>query len=245
MKIIDCNWEIDNIGKKTVEFEIEGNEKSIKQEVLEAEKNYEYLVAKVFKGGNIQLSDELQELGFKYIESQIKISKKAKDFNYDDRLVKLLGNKVMIKLATCDEDLDLIINSMTENMFSTDRIYLDREFGPEIGLNRYRNWVKTEYQRHSLLYEISLKDGTRIGFGLSKIVDGVAHGLLGGIYEKFQNEGYGLLTAISLFLYKQQSSIDFKREETALSSNNMPMMQFYNYLNFKIDDIISVYIKHC
>lgn len=243
MKIVNCTWELDNIGKKTAEIEISLHESVDKNLVADVEHDYEYIVVKI-PAGHIEASETIQDMGYKYFETQMKLSKTAKSFNYNDRLFKLFSNTIKIDVADTEEKLQRILDSMTPMMFSTDRISCDPIFGPEVGLRRYQNWTKTEYQRGSFLYEMQLEDGAGIGFGLARLGENEVHGLLGGIYEKYQNLGYGLLTSSSFQLYCMQSGHRYSRLITAISSNNLPVLQFYNYLNYKVDNLFDVFIKH-
>lgn len=243
MQIQDCPWEIENIGRKTVQLNYTLRDKYSSNELQRAIDNYQYIVAKV-PSGNINCLLGLQEDGFKLIETQISLSMKMKDFNFNDKFVVMLSKHLSFEIIKDKVGLKKVLNHMTPNMFTTDRIHLDPEFGPNVGLHRYRNWMCTEFNQRSLLNEYSV-DGIPIGFGLSRIKAGINYGLLGGVYEEYQKEGYGILTAANNCLFPKIMGLnDVKRCKTVISSNNMPVIDFYSYLHFKVNNLEYVLIKH-
>lgn len=68
MNVTDCFWELENIGKKTVQLDFVKNDVFVANEVHEAVAGYEYLVAKV-PCGNASCLMDLQKMGFKVIET--------------------------------------------------------------------------------------------------------------------------------------------------------------------------------
>jgi len=243
MRFIDCTWEIANIGHRTCEISYEIGEEFNKVELLEKTQSFEYIVVKVPMNHPV-INIGLAGLGFVLIETQINISKKFKDFNFNDRLVKQLYPHVTEQIVSTEGELDVVLNRMTPNMFSTDRIYLDPYFSPETSRNRYANWVKTEFLKGSSDLKRIMYNGEDIGFFMSREHEGVLDGLLGGIYEGRQSEGLGFLTACSCFISAYKNNNPFKKVFTAISSNNVPMWQIYDYLQFKIDKMNYVFVKH-
>ena len=243
MKFVDCTWEIENIGKRTCEICYEDKE-VFNEELLKEKSNaFDYVVVKVpMNNSNINIG--LSKMGFAMIETQLNISKKYKDFNFDDRLVKLLYNHVSDCIVTAEDDLNRILMKMTPDMFSTDRIYLDPHFSHDCSCRRYANWMKSEFRENRAIIKIIMYDGIEIGFGMSRGKGGISYGLLGGIYEGVQAEGYGFLTACAGFITAHKSNNPFIKTYTSISSNNLPMLQIYNYLNFKIDSMMYVFVKH-
>ncbi len=242
MQIIDCFWEEINIGKKTVELTFDSREEYDPEKVKQAVKGYQYCVAKVHSGNTSCLLG-LQRDGFISIETQIGLSKKIEDFVFTDKMVRFIDKRIGFRVIRDREGLQSVLNSITPNMFSTDRIYLDPSLGSKYSLQRYRNWIETEFERGTTLYESELK-GDRVGFGLFRVEGTVMNVLLGGIYEQYQNMGIGILTACSPILFCKAQNMDIKKETTSVSSNNFSVLQFYNYLDFKIDKMCYVLVKH-
>ncbi len=243
MKVTDCFWELSNIGTNTVEVYIPSLSELDESELLNLEEKYSYLVIKT-PVNNYQLSKLLYEKGYVYIESQFNISKKFKSFDVEDRLVKTIFPHVKIERLTLKEEFDAAMENITPGMFSTDRIAIDPYFGLMKSRNRYVNWMKTEFDKQKAIFIKFLYDGKNVGVGMHKIENDILTGLVGGVYEKYQDEGLGILTPSAPFIYAHQGGDQFKKMITCISSNNMPVIQLYDYLGFKIDDIRYVFVKH-
>ena len=243
MEFVDCIWELDNLGKRTCEISYNDKDVFNIDDLFNKIKSYEYVVVKV-PMNMPYINARLSELGFILIETQLSISKKYKDFNFDDRLIKCLYPRVSEKIVSSEEDLCFILDRISSNMFSTDRIYLDPNFGQDCSMRRYKNWLRTEFHNNTSIIKSIVYDGNEIGFGMHREKDGITYGLLGGIYENSQSEGFGMLTACFGFLTSKKFGKPFKKTLTAISSNNVPMVQIYNYLNFKIDNMKYVFVKH-
>lgn len=244
MKIVDCYWEQKNLGKTAVEITIDSDGKLSKDVLSEQINSHDYIVVKV-PVGMTHVNFELSLLGFTMIETQIDISKSYKKFNFNDRLVKNVYPHASSVVVNSYEDIRDIVSRITPNMFSTDRIYVDNSFLPGSSAKRYINWIWSEYERQGADVAKLYYDDINVGFGLTRVLDdGTQIGLLGGVYEEYQDMGLGLMTAAMAFIAADKWNIPFKVFRTSISSNNPPMWQFYNYLNFKIDHMTYVFVKH-
>ena len=240
MKIIDCYWERDNINRNVVEIMLEKSDSISSLDFDDLEKRYDYLVLKV-ETNDADKYYELQSLGYTFIESQISISKKIDQFDLNDKLIKRILKYSSVQMINNEYELDKLLSIITEDMFSTDRIYIDKNFGPQWSLNRYKNWIKTEFQRKTNLCWMIFNNEI-VGFRLYKVVGGIYHGLLGGIFREYQGLGIGLLTAFGGYLCSLDNP-EIKKIETKISSNNTDVLKLYNYLNFRIDNIHNVFVK--
>lgn len=244
MKVIDCFWELNNLNKRTVEIIIEGNDKITEEKLKGAFDNFDYVVVKV-PVNRIDVNTKLANLGFVMIESQYKISKLYKDFNPNDKLVKLLMPKFNFKEITKEEEFRILRNKMTLGMFSTDRIALDPHFGIKDSLKRYKNWMTTEFENKTSEFLLTCLNDEPISYSMYKRKGNTIEALLGGIFEKYQNSGYGLLTPIQHFLYAYKSEgKSFSKMKTSVSSNNTAVVGLYNYLGFKLINTTYVFVKH-
>lgn len=244
MKIIDCYWEQKNLGKKVVEIAIDSDGVLNKEELYQQIRSHDYIVVKV-PVGMTHVNFELSSLGFTMIETQIDISKRYKNFNFNDRLVKNVYPHASSVIVRSKEEISEIVSRITPDMFSTDRVYLDNYFEPGSSANRYINWIWFEYERQSADVAKLYYDDINVGYGLTKVLDdGTQIGVLGGIYEEYQNMGLGLMTAAMAFIVADKWNIPFKVFRTSVSSNNPYMWQFYNYLGFKVDRMKYVFVKH-
>lgn len=241
MKIVDCKWELANIGRRTVEISIEQTDLFDRHLIEETIKNYEYAVVKVpmamptFNFG-------LSEIGFICIETQMNISCRYDFFNFGQTAT--WADKITFSEVNTNEGLDAVVSNITPGMFSTDRISIDPSFSIETACKRYVNWLKSEF--HSGLSKlISLfHENYHIGFMLLRIKGNEAELLLNGLYKPYQRKGLGILTPASPFLYAQKNGRDIILERTSISSNNIPVVKLYNKLNFQLDSQTYVFVKH-
>lgn len=244
MKVTDCFWELDNIGKKTVEVRVESSDCFDASAVSAAVSGYEYMVVKV-PVNKLEFNLGLQDLGFTFVETQFHISKTYKSFDFEDRLVKIVTQGLEFHDITTPQELEQVAQRITPDMFTTDRVCLDPVFGPETGRRRYVNWMKSAWSRGDKVFEYS-KDGRRIGFALLKYSEdgSIVDGLLGGIYSEYQDEGLGLLTPAVPFLYAKDRNQPFKKMITSISSNNKGVVLVYNLLGFSVNSMEYIFIKH-
>ena len=244
MKIVDCFWELKNLGCRVVEINIEKDDISSKNVILESINDYDYAVIKV-PMNKIDFNIGLSELGFMTVETQMNISKSYKSFDFDDRLVRQVYPHLFERVIETKEELMNIVSRITSDMFTTDRIYLDPYFPKDSSRNRYVNWMLSEFEKGtSIITEFSY-DGQNVGFTMYRETEsGIRYGILGGVYEEFQSMGLGVATASIGLITAHKKNKPFKKIYTAISSNNIPMMQIYNYLNYKIESMTYVYVKH-
>lgn len=244
MEIVNCTWELNNLGEKTVEITINEGDVFDKNEVLNVIKDYEYVVVKV-PMNMPQFNYGLSQMGFTIIETQITISMKFKDFPWNDKLVNLIyPNYYSTKIETRDE-LEEVLGRMTPSMFKTDRIYLDPHFAHEQSCLRYKNWVRTEFEKGTADITKTFYRGDNVGFRMGRYQeDGMYKGLLAGIFEGYQEEGLGLLTVCACFLNAKKQNQNFRIHRSCISSNNRPMVQWCNYLNYDFYRMAYVFVRH-
>lgn len=244
MKVVDCFWELQNLGCRTVEITIENGDIFSPETICVSTRDYDYAVIKV-PMNMIDFNRGVSDLGFFLMEMQMNISKTYKSFNFDDRLIRQVYPHLSERIIGSKEELENIVSRITPDMFSTDRIYLDSNFPKQSSRNRYVNWMKTEFEKGtSIITEFSYDD-QNVGFTMYRETEpGIRYGFLGGVYEEFQSMGLGVATAAIGLITAHKTHKPFKKVHTAISSNNIPMMQIYNYLQYKIDSMTYVYVKH-
>ena len=243
MKFVDCIWEMHNLGERVCEIGVEKDDVFDKRILSDLTEGFQYVVVKV-PVNRPDFNFGLSEMGYAMIETQLNISKKYKDFDFEDRLVRRLYPNVYENIVNTEEELEDVLGRVTPNMFSTDRIYLDSHFDRRCSNRRYANWTRSEFKGNKAVIKEIIFEGVKIGFEMYRKKDDIIYGLLGGIYEDEQSEGLGLLTACIGFLTAKKENDPFKKVVTSISANNVPMVQIYNYLNFKIDNMTYVFVKH-
>lgn len=241
MIVKDCFWEKRNLGCSTVEVTIDNND-SFSVADFPLFNDYDYIVVKV-PVNRFDINLGLSKLGYTLVELQMEMSIKLKDFDYNNKYLKLFSDDADFQEVTTEKDLDDIISNMSPGMFSTDRICVDSRFGLEIGYQRYVNWLKDEFERKTSVILKMLYKGQNIGFSMFKGED-VVRGLLGGIYLDQQNTGLGVLTPCFLPLYIKRNNMQVKKIVGDISSNNKPVWELYELFGYKAFSPRYVFVKH-
>lgn len=241
MRITDCKWELENLGKTACEVAV-GSGEIVDRQLLEDIAGFQYQVVKV-DPGNIGANIFLEENGFRLMETQIEVELRQKEFNYEDRLLKFLSPDVSFKDVETEEEFEALLQGMTPEMFVSDRIALDPHFGLEMSYRRYRNWMKTAFINKSASFFQILYKGEPVGFSMYRIKDGLWHGDLGGMYPS-SDQGLGLLTAAAAFLYMKQRELKNLKLVSCISSNNTPVISAFNYCHFNFRKFKYVFVKH-
>jgi len=243
MIITDCYWEKRNLGVETVEIGIEKFDVYNKDVFLDLNTKYGYVVVKV-PMNKTEFNFGLAEMGFSFVETQLNISKTFKTFPFEDRIIKTVFPHVSGTIIETNQELDEILGKISSDMFSTDRIYIDSKFSHTSSSTRYKNWIESEFSQKKCIVKKMYYDNENVGFAMTKIQGDTQQRVLGGIFEKYQANGLGIMTASFNFITAKKDNKPFKILKTAISSNNTPVLQIYNYLNFKIDKMTYVFVKH-
>lgn len=241
MKITDCHWELKNIGKRTIEVSIDRSDLFDKSVIGEAINGCEYAVVKI-PMDMIAFNIGLASMGFICIETQLNVSCKYKDFDFEKHAP--LYSKVSFREIDTRDGMDSILSNISPGMFSTDRIALDPVFGVDASHKRYTTWLKHEYESgRSKLISVYYEE-MHVGFMLLRIEEKKIGLLLNGLYKPYQGKGLGLLTPASPMFYAKWAGIDVDQENTSISSNNIPVVKLYNRLHFQVDSQTYVFVKH-
>lgn len=237
MERINCYWEMRNLNKKTLE--IIYSDKDSYEDILEAEEDYEYIVLKTKNAS--QNFNKFQKNGYKYVENQFSLSKKIDSKILEDKKIKRFSQMIDSEEVNSEDDLKKLLELIDNDQFDTDRIFLDNQFSKETSSTRYKNWIKDEFVRGSKVIFIKYK-GKRIGFLLFKVENTTYNALLGGIFNEFKNLGLGI--SIILLPIKISLNLNLKKIKTKISSNNLEVLKLYNFLNYRIDNLETVFVKH-
>lgn len=247
MKIIDAVWEKRNLGVNTLEIEIEDSDiaiskDDIKSKILDCiDKNkFQYYVLK-FDTRNIDLYMLMDEIGFRFAEVQFDFSICKSDFLSEDHSEIERFNSLEVNEYNDEKYYDFIISKIDEGIFATDRIALDPYFGKQISNMRYANWVRDLAGKDGYSIYIATSDGKEVGFSLNKYIDKTCYGLLGGVFKEYQSSGLGL------FLHYVDLNKVFEKYDamkTTLSSNNIKVINLWQYFSAKMSRIRYVYVKH-
>lgn len=241
MEIIDCYWEMRNLNSKVVEVEI--NQIDTFQEFdFSIINGYDYIVVKV-PVNKPDFNFGLAQQGFTMIELQMDMSVRLKEFDFQNKLLKWILPYTTFEEVKTFNELDFVIGQMTPGMFSTDRISLDVLFGLDKGCKRYQNWIFDEYSNHrSKIIKIVFKE-IDVGFMMYR-EDKNIRGLLGGIYNQYQDKGLGLLIPCTLPIYVNKTQLLVSKITANISSNNQPVWELYENFGYKATNPHYVFVKH-
>ena len=243
MQVQDCPWKIENIGKRIVQLNYTKDDIYNSEAVYKVVKGYQYLVAKV-PAGNINCLLGLQNDGFKMIETQFTIYKDKESFRKDIGAFRTITDKTSFQEIKCNSDFNLMLDSVDDGMFSTDRVSLDPSFGLSVGKHRYVGWMKNEYKAGTSSFWWIIVDYEKVGFMMLKEKDNKVDLLLNGLFTPFQGKGLGIITPASPLLLSMRQNNEISEETTNISSNNVRVVHLYNKLNFKLLDMTYVLVAN-
>lgn len=240
MKIIDCPWELANLDCRVAEISVSTDEIIDKTLIADLETKKDYLVLKVQACKMINNIIAF-EMGFVLAETQLALIKAKRDWNFDaDPLTKRLMEQSSVERIVSEQDFEELMDSITEDMYSTDRIYLDPKFGPKYSMRRYKNWTRTEWEHGALLYKHFFR-GKYVGYSLCKQQGSELICLLAGCFEQYQKTGIGLWIPLVPELLPD---VEYTKYTTHVSTNNIPVWQMYNHQKYVVGGFDYVFVKH-
>lgn len=243
MKIIDCKWELKNINKRVQEIDVEETD-SIEVSLLpEFDDSFDMVVVKC-PINKIDYNIEISKRGAFFIESQFELTKNFKTFNFEDRFIKSFMDKTNFIDVIDEKGLELILDNLPSSMFTTDRVSLDPRLGPELGTKRYKNWMRNCFYNKTASFFCDYYKDELVGYVMYKQENGIYDGMLGGLFNGAANPSLGLLTPAALPMYAKKRNLPMKAVETAISSNNLPVLRLYEYCGFSVKSIKYVFVKH-
>ena len=75
------------------------------------------------------------------------------------------------------------------------------------------------------------------------IANGVCYGKLGGLFDDVNIPGLGLLTSVAPLLYTN-AKYGATRFVPDISTNNISVLNLYDYFHFKVESLTYVFVKH-
>ena len=151
-----------------------------------------FMVFVKVNGEDISKIHFLEQMGFRYIETQFHIQKRL-THKYD------LNVPIKIDLA---REIDLVeILKIAKTTFDTDRYYIDPDFDKNISGSRYFNWINNNwYKENYFLYKFELYSNI-VGFAFVQQQDKIVYYLLGGVSQENKGLGIGLQMNLCLSNY--------------------------------------------
>ena len=229
MNVVHAVWEHRNLGCDAWEIGLSLSDfsewKAVFAELQNDVYRDAYVVVKM-PSGNLTVLHALEDLGFRFVETQLEIVCDLARCQTCASLFKRMEDYLVCERAeTGSEAWDGVIAKMSDDMFVSDRVYLDRAFLPGTSAKRYRNWVRD--MRNDCEKELILRrpavGGDVVSFDVISAKGSDAVGVLGGVYPT--KAMLGIPHILSLFKFLRAR--EFKRFVTHISSNNLPMMRVY------------------
>ena len=156
------------------------------------------------------------------------------DYETPDALSKMRNALVQNYVEKDEKSWRAIIDLITEDMFHTDWIYLDSKLSHDASCRRYKNWIMDlvkDPETHLFFYTFKEEP---VGFGLVKMnrETHVVDDLLEGVFEKYQNTGFGfMMFDLGLKAYQQQG---MRKLITSISSNNPSIVNLDLFFGYTI-----------
>lgn len=245
MKIIEAPWEKRNLGVSSVNFVIEKKDtvECLDDSILN-NKDYEYQTIKL-PVNMMDIHDTLNDHGFKFIEGKFELVCDLRKLVLDDEMkeyIDKIHEKLVYHPIVEKNELNFLYEHIKKGIFDTDRIALDKKFGPEKSAMRYYYWTKDEIERDSSTAYICSHDNVPVSFFMiKKINDRVASSLLGGLFEQTYS-GYSIASIYYSLLEAKKRG--FHRITSEISTNNMGSLRVHLPLGYKIKSMYYVMCKH-
>jgi len=240
VKVVDAKWERRNLGVEScIEIDIEDlDSDAIALKVID-QQIASYIVVKL-PVARFDLLSKVETMGYHFIEASVNLVCGISSLNIDSSIKRMEG-KLSLDIMN-NSDQENLFQEIHKGMFTTDRVYLDTFFRKEAAFRRYEFWIKDEMERGGTLYKCLFNQEV-IGFILMKgYLDGSSIPLLVGVYPKYKDWGLGcgLISKLKEVAVRETS----RAISVIVSSNNIPVINIYTSLGFKIKNIKYVLIKH-
>lgn len=247
MKVVNANWEIKNLGEKTLEFTFESEDFLKKPvEVYNQIENFrmenlsEYVVVKI-RTGNPDFGNELCKNGFIHIETQIHLKAIAEDVRpLLNEYANLFEDTEIKKISDLDE-MKYIQSKILEGVFTNDRISLDKNFGVKVANQRYANWLGDEFNRGSSVYQIFVGD-KKVGFIVRRYEKKSVRALLAGLFKEYKNLKIG--GNVYYIGLANDLNSGYTKFYADVSSNNLDPLRLQQLFGYKVHDFSEVYVNH-
>jgi len=243
MIINHATWEKRNIGKECREIIIEPEDESDINQVRRSIKEniVEYTVVKVPTGlTNVMFL--LQDMGFYFIEGQTQMSHdlKCHEVCITEEIREKVKHCSLLKME--ESELPRLFCELRKEIFYTDRISIDPEFGKAISAERYINWVKDGIARGTGAFEFYYcnEPSGFVQFYIDEILK--ARTIVIGLYlnRSIAKGGY-LLRYMHLCEAASQGALE---AIDVASINNPKIIRVNLALGYKYEGTKYVFVKH-
>lgn len=243
MEIINAIWEKRNIEVEAYEIRLSCNDclrpNDLFSELRKDKYKNSYVIIKI-PVNYIGLLHQLEDFGFRFMEMQFHVAKNLLHYETPDKISSLQMNVNQQEVNKTISEWKIVTNLIDEDMFHTDRIYLDPKLKFGTSCKRYKNWIMDLVEKPDYHLFLYYNNEIPIGFGLVHFdkVNKKVYVILEGIFTQYQHMGYGSkMFDVALKSYAQKG---FESLETCISSNNFPVMKIDLLFGYSI--INDVYV---
>ena len=238
MKKVNATWEKLNFGFDAVEVTLSISDFAQPKKLFAdlsalAAKPQVYVLVKM-PVGNLDILHALEDQGFRFLETQFHIDKSLPGYVSPPEISSLNYQLHKIEVPKSEELWRNIADRMTNDMFYTDRVYLDPVFPVGVSRIRYANWLMDLLHVSDSHLSIWMLEDQEISFSMVRIDEDrkVVHGILGGIFQEYQNAGLGMAVwDAGLHCHSRHG---MRLSKTVISSNNLPILRLYTYFGYRI-----------
>lgn len=239
MKIVHATWENRNLGCEAYEIALDRSDMknfdATLQEIRAQDFSGAYVTLKM-PVGDLKALHALEDDGFRFMETQFRVGRSLQNYETPDILKRYQNLLTREEVPKIKSEWQKVIDLITPDMFTTDRIYLDPKLKPGMSCTRYKNWIADSVDKDGLFLFVYQKESEPIGFGFYRFdrQKQTGEGILGGAFEKYQNGLYGLV--LHDLYNRENKKIGLKHNSVTVSSNNLNMMKCYNLFGYIIED---------
>lgn len=225
MKIVNTFWEERNTGLRTCEIIFNEGDTIEDFLIKKTDNEFQYSVVKI-PSNNLILLHELEDIGYRFIETQFCISVDASEIeSFNKKWDRIIENTDIERITDPDE-LEFLLIKIREGMFKNDRISLDEKFGEKFSSLRYTNWIKDIFNDENFEIYFLLKHSERAGFlVITRVSDREMKSIIAGIFN--DHKGHGLSVALIYYYLKLALIKNAKAVITSFSSNNLQMLNTF------------------
>ena len=240
MKINVMPWEKRNLNVSSVQYYFEETDTfddTIQSTLLHSDYDYELADLPV---GKIDLLHQLENSGFHFIETKVKISKNLTESSSNSDVLNLFSDFNYHAASACEEEF--LFEEIRKGIFCTDKVSLDPYFGIEAAGMRYMLWAKNELRHEdSTAYIVNLGN-VPIGFFILKERNNICNPFLAGLFHQKDDKGMGL----SLVYYQmlQAKKDNMKKIIGDVSSNNLSSLRMYLMFGYEIKTMRYILVRH-
>jgi RimJ/RimL family protein N-acetyltransferase len=170
--------------------------------------------------------EQLQTVGFRVVET-----------TFSPAFVGRLGDRnpteFVVRTATSQELQSII--TVARDAFTVSRFHNDPFIPDAMANRRYENWVRsTESSESQELLSIVNANDELVGFFISEIADNEAYWHLTALARPFR--GRGLAPEVWKTVMQFQSKLGVTSFRTTISGANMPVVNLYPRLGFRLEN---------